>query len=200
MMAWERPLRTEPWHVQRPPSPLDGRSSEPESRSIRPEQGLAGDIDLREEIQAIMATRGHWVFLRRTQDRRCGCWNDTLRESKQDCPHCTGTGWLYRDERHLSRKMPLTDPMVAATLEAREPVGLIGAAQFVFWFGPDVYPGPSKRDQILEVTTGRDDGEIVEVPTIELVWNIGQVQGYRDKFGRLEFWACWVKEGAIGKE
>jgi hypothetical protein len=123
-----------------------------------------------------------------------------MRESLIDCPYCTGTGWLYSDHLHLARRMPVTDPTVAALLERRKDVGIMGVAQYLFWFGADVDPGPSKRDLILEVTLDEQTGLPVQAVKVEKIWNIGQVHPFRDKFGRIEYWGCWVREGALGKE
>lgn len=199
---YDRPLRSESWHVRRLPSGADAERTSPAPYSTTYPSGdeLSGEIDLRSEITSMLEKRGHWVFLRRSQDRRCGCWNDIKREADPECPYCTGTGWLYRDERHKARRMPVTDPTVAALLEGRQDVGLLGTEQFLFWFGPDVYPGPSRRDVILEVKLDPYTGEPTKAYKIEAQWGIGQVQSFRDKGGRLEFWGCWVREGSLGKE
>ena len=186
--------------VTRPTSPLDSRETDPEFRTVYPEgNSLSGDIDLREEMEKIMERRGHYVYLRRATDRRCACWNETTREADSTCQYCTGTGWYYEDTKYLSRKMPLTDPVVAALLENRSPVGLIGSAQFIFWFGHEVDPAPGRRDSILEVNLSEETGLPIKAIDIEAAWDIGQIQGYRDQYGRIEFWACWVKEKALGK-
>jgi hypothetical protein len=196
------PLKPESWHVQRLPSGADARrSSQADYTTIYPSgDELAGDIDLREEIAGILSRRGHYVFLRRSQDRRCGCWRPTFREADINCPYCTGTGWMYRDELHLARRMPVTDPTVAALLERRRRFGFHGSSQFIFWFGHDVDPGPSRRDTILEVKLDPNTGMPTKGYVIEAQWSIGQVHSFRDKGGRIEYWACWVREGSLGKE
>lgn len=195
----EDPVRRERWHVVRPPSAVDTRS-DVNPRSPYPEgQDWVGDIDLRAEITNIMHLRGHYVYLRRTQYRRCGCWNEVTRESKQDCPYCTGTGWQYKDELHLARKAPITRPVMAA-IEVLEPIGILNAGQYIFWFTHELEPGPSKRDLILEVTLDEATRMPVRAVNIEKVWNIGLVHPFRDRLGRIEYWAAWVNEGASGKE
>lgn len=196
------PIKPERWNVQRPPSAVDTRQTNDDGfrQLYREGPDWAGDINLREEIAGILRLRGRYVFLRRTQYRRCGCWNEATRESNQDCPYCTGTGWQYKDELHLARLAPVTRPAVAAELEDQTPVGLIGVGDYIFWFGHDVEPGPSKRDLIIEVTTDEATRLPVKAYNIEKVWNIGQVHAFRDRNGRIEYWACWVKEGATGKE
>jgi hypothetical protein len=154
-------------------------------------------IDLRAEMETLLDNHGHIVFLRRALDRRCGCWDEASREADSECPYCTGTGWLYQDERHLSRRMPLTDPVVAALLEQRSPVGLLGVGQFIFWFKHDVKP--TRRDSILEVTLDEATGQPVQAINIEKIWDIGQVQDFRDRYGRIEFWGCWVRDSQLGK-
>lgn len=199
---YDPPIKPESWFTRRLPSGADAvRSTSPDYTTIYPSgDSLAGEIDLRSEIAGIMQRRGHKVFLRRSQDRRCGCWRPAYREADINCPYCTGTGWMYRDELHLARKMPVTDPTVAAILEWRKQFGLYGSAQFIFWFGHDVNPGPSRRDAILEVKLDPNTGEPTKAYKIEAQWSIGQVQGFRDKGGRIEYWACWVREGSLGKE
>lgn len=176
----------------RPPSAVDARMSLGDASNA--------DIDMSAEMATLLKNRGHYVYLRRAHDRRCGCWNEVLRESDIDCPFCTGTGWLYHDELHKARRMLVTDPGVAAMLETRAPVGLVAAATFVFWFGMDVNPGPGKRDLILEVTLSQSTGLPLQAVHIERIWNIGQVYPLRDQGGNIEFWACWVREGGLGKE
>jgi hypothetical protein len=192
------PIKREAWFVQRRPSAVDARNGTGH-RSVYPESGdLSSDIDLRTEIQSLLANRGHNVFLRKATDRRCSCWNTTMREAEIDCPFCTGTGWFYEDHLYKARKMPLTDPVVAGTLELRIPIGLAGVSQFIFWLEHTAVPGI--RDIILEVTLDPDTGMPTEPYNIEAIWNIGQIQDYRDKYGRIEFWGCWVRRGALGKE
>lgn len=192
-----RPTNQEPWVVQRPPSPLDSRDGV--TTSPGSELGdLHHGVDVREEIGDILDNHGHIVFLRRALDRHCGCWREDTREADLRCPYCTGTGWLYQDERYLTRRMPLTDPVVAALLESRSPVGFLGVAEFLFWFKHDVKP--TKRDVILEVTLDEETGQPVEAINIEKIWSIGQVQDFRDRYGRVEYWGCWVRDGQLGKE
>ena len=93
--------------------------------------------------------------------------------------------------------MPVTDPVVASLLEQRAPVGLFGVDQCIFWFQHDVRPGI--RDLILEVSLG-EDGLPTKPVQIEAIWNIGQLYDARDRRGRIEFWACWVRRGSLGKE
>ena len=187
---FDTPARAKPWHVRRPPTAVDARTT-PVSRVG------AAIIDLRLEMDKILMDHGHLVYLRRAMSRRCGCYNEVTKESVQTCPQCTGTGWLYQDELHLTRRMPITDPVVAALMEQRSPVGLVGVDQSVFWFKYDVNPGI--RDVILEITLG-DDGQPTLPVQIEAIWNIGQLYDARDRNGRVEFWACWVRRGAMGKE
>jgi hypothetical protein len=196
------PIKPEPWYTRRLPSGADAtRSTPPGYTTIYPSgDELVYDIDLRLEMEDILAKRGHYVFLRRTQTRRCGCWNEHTREADIDCPYCTGTGWMYKDELHLARRMPVTDPTVAAILEWRMDFGFLGTATYIFWFGHDVNPAPSRRDTILEVRLDPDTGQPVKAYQIEAQWSIGQVHGFRDKGGRVEYWACWVREGSLGKE
>lgn len=197
---FERPIKPEPWHTTRLPSSVDARRG-PGFRHVYPEgDTLGGGINLRDEIQHILQTRGHYIYLRRAKYRRCGCWNAANREANIDCRYCTGTGWLYKDELRLARKMPLTDPVIASLLERRTPIGLFGVPQFMFWFDHTLVPGPSRRDVILEVTLDQDTGLPKKPVNIEAIWNIGQRQDYRDKGGRIEYWAVWVKSGELGKE
>lgn len=193
-----RPSESESWHVTRPVSSVDARRTSLGFRTVYPEgDSLGAEIDLRQEIATILENRGHYVYLRRATDRRCSCFQNG--EAQIDCPYCTGTGWYYEDTLYKARKMPLTDPVVAALLEQRSPIGLIGSAQFVFWFGHEVDPAPSRRDSILEVRLNETTGLPIRAVDIEARWEIGQIQGYRDQGGRIEFWACWVREGALGK-
>lgn len=198
----DRGRRPRAWDVPRLPSGADTfRTDSPSYRSVYAEgDSLATDIDLREEIAGIMERRGHNVYLRRAQDRRCGCWSEHSREADSTCPYCNGTGWQYRDELHKARKMPVTDPTIAALLERRFEFGFLGTSQHIFWFEHTVSPAPSRRDQILEVTLDEYTGLPRKAINIEAVWSIGQVHSYRDKGGRIEYHACWVREGSLGKE
>ena len=191
-------FETKPWHVTRPASVFDTKAGQ-SFQSINPEGSQLPDmIDIREEIGEVLQNRGHNVFVRRADDRRCGCWNEVTRESQIDCPHCTGTGWLYSDFLYKARKMSLTDPVVGALLQRRRAIGLTGVPQFIFWLEKDAKP--SIRDQILEVTLDEDTGLPIRAYNIETIWNIGLIQDFRDKNGRIEFWGCWVRKGALGKE
>lgn len=192
-----KPIKSEPWHVQRPPSAVDCQRTL--CRGSTTGGSLGADIDLRVEIEQILNLRGHKVFLRRAMDRRCGCWDKVLRESNPNCPHCTGTGWLYKDELHLARRMPLASPGgVAAMAEQRTPIGIFGVDLSLWWFKYDVKP--ATRDCILEVTLNPETGEPVQAYNIERIWNINSTHDYRDKYGRIEYWACWCKMGRLGKE
>jgi hypothetical protein len=159
---------------------------------------LNGEIDLRAEFEQILELRGHYVYLRRAKDRRCGCWNDEFREAKQDCEFCTGTGWAYSDHLVLARRMPIADPGVMSAMgERRSPIGLFNVDPVLFWLKYD--KKPNIRDLILEVTLG-DDGMPTVPVNVERIWNISRAHDYRDQYGRIEYWACWVKAGKLGKE
>jgi hypothetical protein len=191
-------FQSQPWHVTRPTSVFDTKSNE-EFNAVSPERStIPGDIDLRVVFADLMANRGHNVFLRRAGDRRCGCWNTVLREAHIDCKFCTGTGWLYSDHLYKARKMPITDAVVAALLQSRIAIGLSGVPQFLWWLPYDAKP--TLRDVILEVTLDEGTGLPKKPYKIESIWNIGQVQDYRDQGGRIEFWGCWVRKGGLGKE
>ena len=78
------------------------------------------------------------------------------------------------------------------------PGGCLWLDLCLFWLKHDVKP--ATRDCIMEVTLDPNTGEPVKAYNIETVWNINSTHDYRDKYGRIEYWACWCKMGRLGKE
>lgn len=153
-------------------------------------------IDLRTSLAALLVKHGHWVFLRRSTGRRCSCWNSATQEANPDCSFCTGEGWHYEDIKCLARKMFLTDPMTAAFLNKISPLGRVSVGDELFWL--QYSEKPTVQDKIIEVSLD-SQGEPIVAHRIEIMWEINWVQDYRDEYGRVEFWGCWVHNTGLTK-
>jgi len=156
-----------------------------------------GSIDLRAEFAGLLDKHGHYVFLRSSTGRHCSCWDSATREADPNCPWCTGEGWLYADTKVLARKTFVTDPMTAAFLNKLTPQGRVSISDQIIWVKYD--KKPTKLDKIVEVSLDAGTGDPEKPYRIEIVWEINWVQDYRDKFGRVEFWGCWVHNTGLTK-
>lgn len=155
-----------------------------------------GSIDLRAAMADMLEKHGHYAYLRTSSGRRCACWNENTRESDPDCPHCTAEGWEYDDSLILIRKQFVTDPMTAAFLQKSSPVGLFSVSDQVIWMKYD--KKPNRMDKVIEITLG-SDGMPTVARKIEVIWEIDWAQDYRDKWGRVEFWAVAVHNSGVTK-
>ena len=155
-----------------------------------------GGIDLRVAIGDLLEKHGHYVYLRRSTGRRCDCWDPAAREAKPDCSFCTGEGWAYEDVKVLARKMFLTDPMTAAFLNKMTPLGRVSVSDQVMWVKYD--KKPTRQDKLIEVSLD-SQGEPEKPFRIEIMWEIDWTQDYRDKWGRVEFWGCWIHNTGLTK-
>jgi len=155
-----------------------------------------GSIDLRDQMYDMLEKHGHYVFLRQSTGRRCSCWDEAAQEADPNCSYCTGEGWLYEDVKVLGRKTFVTDPMTAAFLNKLTPLGRVSVSDQVFWIKYD--KNPDRLDKILEVSLD-SRGEVEKPYRIEIAWEINWAQDFRDKWGRVEFWACWVHNTGLTK-
>jgi len=195
-LANRRKPKTTGLEATRPPSSVDTWTN---SDPITNWPGIDisdGSIDLRTEMASLLNDHGHYVYLRTSTGQHCSCVDEHTGEADPDCPFCTGEGWHYEDHKVLARKTILTDPMTAAFLNKVAPQGRVSVSDQVFWVKYD--KKPSRLDKILEVSLDTD-GE-PEVPRrIEIMWEINWSQDFRDKWGRVEFWGCWVHNTGLTK-
>lgn len=180
----------------RPPSAVDQFTSTARTDHWPAYDVSDGTIDLRAEMADLLDKHGHYAFLRRSTGRRCACWNTATLEADPNCSHCTGEGWAYEDVKVLCRKTFLTDPMTAAFLNKLTPLGRVSVSDQIFWMKYD--KKPTRLDKIVEVSLD-DDMEPEKPYRIEIIWEINWSQDYRDKWGRVEFWACWCHNTGMTK-
>jgi len=86
--------------------------------------------------------------------------------------------------------------MTSAFLNNLTPLGRSAVGDVIFWIKWD--EKPNRMDKIVEVTLDAD-GEPVIAHRIEMIWEINFVHDYRDKWGRVEFWGCWVHNTGLTK-
>ena len=182
--------------VSRPLTSVDQWAST-DRYGVWPEVDISdGSIDLRVEMASMLEKHGHYVYLRRSTGRHCACFNEATQEANPDCSFCTGEGWQYEDVKVLARKSFQTDPMTSAFLNNLTPLGRSAVGDVIFWIKWD--EKPNRMDKIVEVTLDAD-GEPVIAHRIEMIWEINFVHDYRDKWGRVEFWGCWVHNTGLTK-
>lgn len=155
-----------------------------------------GSINLRDEIEYMLTNHGYYIFLRRKKDQHCPNYDFTKRQCvKRACPHCNGTGFMYGDLKYKTYKIPGVNMEAGPRQEIWMPLGLIGPHRQVFFFEYDV--NPILTDQILEVKLG-DDGEPILAYTITRVYNIQYTHAFRERGGRIEYWAAVANEQIAG--
>lgn len=158
---------------------------------------MRGGIDLRNEMTDMLNRHGHKVFLRRASDQRCPSWREDRREPHpESCPYCWN-GWMYQDELVLTYRRPALGLVAEGLVDTiRAPFGQITARQTIFYFTHDV--APSVRDAIIYVTL---DGtqEPIQPFNIERIWQIEMTEDFRDRLGRIEYWAVMAEQRSIGK-
>jgi len=158
---------------------------------------LDGELDVRANVNTMLDQRGHGVFVRKrvSPARRCSCWQNNQYDEPRGCSRCDGYGWVYEDYEYKSRRRPAFGtygfaPKIAA------PMGNIIEGDNIFYFKYNNVISEAYR--ILEVTI--DDTGAAEKPyKIERVHDVKVVHAYRDKFGRIEYWAALTRELSVGK-
>jgi len=158
---------------------------------------VPNEIDMREEITEFLSLHGHRGYLRKITNQRCGCWSENpYNEADPDCSTCSGTGFGYLDHEALFYRVPATGIFRGAMQEVAANMGLVGPGDAQFFLKSDT--NPRQGDYIIEVEVDSDNN-VVQAIRIERVWDINAVIPYRDRIGRVEFWACRSKRLDITK-
>jgi hypothetical protein len=156
------------------------------------------DVDLRQEMSAIMRVHGHWAILRkRIKDRHCFCWNDQTDEASSDCRFCLGSGWAFVD--HLVR---LRKQAMFQMSETPDPTGRVNPSLFKFWLQYHVKPdrGDFIAEIALEEESLKRNYQIQPVSPYKIVrmYDIQDVADMREMGGRLEFFTILAEEASFG--
>jgi len=155
-----------------------------------------GEVDVRTEIATILNNRGHSVFVRKRGDRRCSCYSDRqFDEANPFCPRCDGYGWIYLDYKYLSRRRPAFGTYGFAP-KVRAAFGDLTSADNIWYFKHD--NEISEAYCIIEVSVDAE-GEPTKPYHFERVHDVKLVHAYRDKHGRIEYWAALARERVVGK-
>lgn len=172
------------------------------------------EIDLRNELKLILdgsassPQRGHWILLRRMdRTQKCSCWNEVAigddqylddnrkyNEPKEDCTICDGSGYVYQNELHITRRRIISPVIGLAAQEQHTPFGIINISYVVYYFKYHV--APKKEDKIIEITND-DEGKPVRPFNYEEIYNISVSEPLRDLNGRVEYWRVAVKMEGI---
>ena len=159
-------------------------------------EGTEGSIDLREEFAQILTDHGYNIFLRRRLDQFCPYYDLSLKQcTKRMCEFCSGTGFVYQDYLLKTYRKLGFNLEAGPDRELWAPIGLLGPHRNVFYFEYDVKP--LLTDRIIEVTLN-EDGEPVLAYNIEKVFDITSVHAYREKKGRIEYYAAIADEIVTG--
>lgn len=145
------------------------------------------DIDLREEVSAMISETKYEVLLQRTSKRiRCTCYNETYKEAHGKCPKCLGAGWLFKFEKHKVLKqdaiMSNDNGLIVTNL------GFIDHGYATFYFSHEV--PISKGDYLWEVSWKK--GKPIKLNTL---YKIKEASEQRGETGKIEF-----KVGIAAKE
>ena len=174
----------------------------------------AAEIDMRQEMQDILEgtdhspQRGHWVIFRRMEtEQRCTCWNEVgsgddkystderkYDEADENCTECGGTGYLYDDELHLTRRRLVAPPVGLSEQEVEAAIGIMNVDHIVYYFM--YYVNPTEKDKILEIKNDKD-GKPTRPFSYTEVHSISTAEPLRDLKGRIEYWRCSVKQENI---
>ena len=148
--------------------------------------------------------RGHWVILRRTDQRQhCVCWNAKSKnddgtvtdkgkyhEPEMRCPICHGEGWIYEDELHLARRRLVSPEIGLASSETMAEIGWMNINYILFYFL--YYVEPKKGDKIFEIQLDDNAEPIRPFKMIER-YRIAVAEPFRDQNGRVEFYRAAAK-------
>jgi hypothetical protein len=172
------------------------------------------EIDLRQEMNNLLEgtefcpRRGHWVILRRADKRqKCSCWNkvasgdnryrDDKRkydEAEENCPYCSGDGWIYSDELYLARRRLVAPDIGLTREEEMAPVGIMNVQSIMYYF--QYYVNPKKEDRIIEIQLDDDQQPVRPIVHTE-VFKVNVAESLRDINGRIEYWRCAVEMEVI---
>jgi len=165
---------------------------------------LRAEMDIMLEGNAYYPRRGHWVLLRRMDRRqRCTCWNrigqgddkysidkSKYNEPELRCPFCSGSGWIYKDELHLTRRTLVSPTIGLAGSEQMTDIGWMNINYIVFYFKYDV--APKRGDKIIEIEL--DDNANPKRPYVfKEIYNVSIGEPFRDQNGRVEFYRTAAK-------
>lgn len=153
-------------------------------------------IDLRAEFAEIMENHGHWVFLRRRLSVRAHTYDDTVNEAYPRNDPYSWKGHLYQDEPYLTRSRPTTSEARGAVDQFLTAFGDLTVRHLIFYFAHDVRP--SVLDGVVYCTLG-DDGNFQRPYNIERFYDIQATYPFRDKKGRVEYWAVLAEQRSLGK-
>lgn len=165
-----------------------------------------GDIDLRQELDALLDGRGHKIIFRKVTDKVCPNYDPSqMEEHDSNCPYCMGTKHMYQDYIIPARYRMAVD-VEAQARERRQEIGYTGQGKYVYYFeamfrnphtGIQGLLQPTRADYILEADL-KDDGEFVRTIRTKRMLNIQFVQELRDAGGRIEFYAVHCAERVTG--
>lgn len=149
------------------------------------------DINLREELDALLDEYGHYVLLQRSSRRlRCRCWHEVRREGDPNCPYCLGRGRVSRIERHKVRYSSGLSTIQRPMATTLSPVGpsWVDGKLFYFKHNVEVQTG----DFIYEVGWSAKNKK---KPThLISAYLINDVYEYRGDNGRIEYKLASVRK------
>lgn len=165
---------------------------------------LSSEIDVRQQVASLISDRGHYVFLRKARTTLAPTWNKIRSEAQEDDPFNHGVGHLYDDYLIKTYQTPITDMSSGPAREALTEAGLMGPRSYTMYLTHPVladFPSiiPTMNDQIIQVRLDEETQLPIVAFTIEKIYDIKATHEYRDKGGRIEYWAVLVQQQVIGK-
>jgi hypothetical protein len=155
-------------------------------------------IDARQEATDFLTKHGHELFVRRPTEQKCSCADTTgaFREFDVRCPTCSGFGYVYHDTKVRSYNRPAFGTFGFTGGAVQTSLGDVHAGDLVFYMP---YDEPAVvGHHLVEVTTD-DDGLATQPYIIERLYEIKIAHAFRDRRGRIEYWATLARELTLSK-
>lgn len=191
-------------------SRVSGPFETTESRSMSTGERFTifdGEVDMREEISLLIAHRGHKIVYRRITDRPCPNYDAaTHEEHPATCKYCMGVKFMYQDYEMRAYRRPSVF-IESQSREMRQDIGYMGYGKYIYYLNAkftdtkyiERFLKPTIGDFIIELGLDETTGLFAKAYRAKEIFDIEYIHDYRDKFGRVEYYALTCNKRVTGR-